>query len=152
MPPIPPPQIAAQGTGANLFVIITPGIVSALVNVLDVNSLLPPSPTQTCVAGVSFATLAVKHTGNYTIAGTLGPNGSPTFCPGDELVAQVYGFDYDDMPLGPPGTSRSAQRCRSRPTFSVSVPGVYPTPPSGGGSGELRMRSSASRVSAKKTF
>ncbi len=103
LPPIPPPQIAAQGTGANLFVIITPGIVSALVNVLDVNSLMPPSPTQTCVAGVSFATLAVKHTGNYTIAGTLGPNGSPTFCPGDELVAQVYGFDYDDMPLGPPG-------------------------------------------------
>ena len=153
LPPIPPPQITAQGTGANLFVIITPGIVSALVNVLDVNSLMPPSPSRTCVAGVSFATVAVKHTGNYEVAGTLGPNGSPTFCPGDELVAQVYGFDYDDMTLGPPANTSQRPALPKQADVSVSVPGVYPTPPGSGGSGgQSRTRASAWRVSAKKAF
>ncbi len=154
LPPIPPPTIAPNGTGADLFVIVTPGIVTALVNVLDVNSLFPPTPSQTCVAGLSYATLSVRHSGNYSISGTLGPNGSPTFCPGDELVAQVYGFDYDDAALGPPGNTSQRPALPKQADVSVSVPGVYPTPPSGGGSGSgaLRMRSSASRVSAKKTF
>jgi hypothetical protein len=148
LPPIPPPQITGNGAGASVFVELTPGIVTALVNVLDVNSLFPPTPTQTCVAAISYATLSVKTSGNYTISPTLGPNGSPTFCPGDELVAQVYGFDYDEMALGPPANTSQHPALPAQADVSVSVPGVYPTPPPTSG-GQARTRSSAASVSPR---
>ena len=68
-----------------------------LVDVLDVNSLYPPTAGQTCVAGVTYATVRATQSGQYAISGTLGPNGSPTFCPNDKLVAIAYGFDYDEL-------------------------------------------------------
>jgi hypothetical protein len=129
LPPLPPPQIVATGTGATVTVGVTPGVMTALVNVLDVNSLFPPQPGQQCFAGVSYATLRVTTSGAYAIAGNLGVNGTATFCPSDQLVAQVYGFDYDPFTLGPPANASQRPQLPAQADVTVSVPGVYPPPP-----------------------
>jgi hypothetical protein len=150
LPPLPAPQITASGTGASLIVEITPGVPYVLVNVLDVNSLYPPTAGQTCVAGVTYATVRATQSGQYAISGTLGPNGSPTFCPNDELVAIAYGFDYDDYSLGPPANTSQRPALPAQADMTISVPAVYPPPTSGGGAAKARNAASASSVSAKK--
>jgi hypothetical protein len=129
LPPLPPPQIVAAGTGATLTVGLTPGVMIALVNVLDVNSLFPPQPGQQCFAGVSYATIRMTKSGTYAIPGNLGVNGTATFCPNDQLVAQVYGFDYDPYALGPPANTAQRPTLPAQADVTVSVPGVYPPPP-----------------------
>jgi hypothetical protein len=127
--PLPPPQIVAVGTGATVSVGLTPGVTTAFVNVLDVNSLFPPQPGQQCFAGVSYATVRVLSSGTYAIAGNLGVNRTATFCPNDQLVAQVYGFDYDPYSLGPPANTSERPALPAQADVTVSVPGVFPTPP-----------------------
>ena len=148
LPPLPPPQIAGNGTGASVLVQITPGVPYVLVNVLDVNSLFPPSPGQTCVASVSYATIRANTSGNYTISGTLGPNGAPTFCPNDQLVAVAYGFDYDDYALGPPANASQKPALPSQADVTISVPGVFPPPSGGAPPRSLRSASSVSEKNA----
>ncbi|TAM58917.1 hypothetical protein EPN52_09790 [bacterium] len=122
LPPLAPPGLASSGNGGlTVTVTLPPGVVEELINVTDATT---PGLGATCAAGVTFATVRATSSGAYGIAGNLGPNGTPTFCPGDQLVAQSFGFDYLDQELGPPGNTLPAPSLPAQADVTVSPPAV----------------------------
>ncbi|TAM74195.1 hypothetical protein EPN44_11820 [bacterium] len=122
LPPLAPPGIVSTGSGGvTLTVTFPPGVVEALINIADATT---PTLGATCAPGVSFATVRAAASGTYTIAGNLGASGTPTFCPGDQLVAQSFGFDYLDQELGPPANTLQAPALPTQADVTVSLPAV----------------------------
>jgi hypothetical protein len=130
-----PPQIVGSGGGASVTVQLPPGVTEAIVNVLDANvpplsTLLPanpstPAPTP-CPSGAAFTTLVFKQGGPTTqnIPANLGAGGAATFCSGDTLFAQGFGFDYDDVGLGPPSDTSPTPTLPAQADVTVSFPNV----------------------------
>jgi hypothetical protein len=117
LPPIPPPNITAVGTGASVMVILTPGVVTAVANVLDVNALFPPTPSQQCFAGVAYATVRVPSSGTYAIPGNLGANGTPTFAPAINSSRRSTVSTTTTRRSGRRRTPHKSRRCQNRPTW-----------------------------------
>ena len=124
LPPIPPPQPASTGNGgASIAVVLTPGITEALVNVIDTTAA-QPNPQAACKAGLTFATVRVTSSGTVIIPANLGAGGTPTFCPGDQLFVQVFGFDYPDFELTAPSNTAQRPTMPAQADISISPPGV----------------------------
>ena len=98
---------------------IDPRITHVLANVIDPN--VPPAPGATCLAGAGMATVAFTQPGTQTIPPNLGQGGSPTFCSGDTLVVHGFGFDYDDMGLGPPANTSPSPAMPAQADISVTA-------------------------------
>jgi hypothetical protein len=124
LPFLNPPQIqSTHDGGATISLLLPPGVPHALVNVIDLN--VPPSTPPAgapCTTGLSFATVAFTQSGQQAIPPNIGRGGAPSFCSGDTLVAQAYGFDYDDFALGPPGNTLQTPSLPPRADLTVSFP------------------------------
>ncbi len=122
--------LASTGTGgATVTASLPPGVKEALVNVLDVNVVaaifpggsLPPGATP-CQTGLPFATVEFKRSSAQAIPANLGRGGAPTYCKGDILVAQAYGFDYDDAELGPPVNTSPDPALPAQADVTINIP------------------------------
>lgn len=120
---LPPFGIVVTSTGnggaAVTLPFLPPGITEVVVNVIDTN--VPPATGATCYTGAGVATVVFKATGTQTIPGTLGQGGAPTFCAGDLLAAYGYGFDYDDVGLGPPSNTKQAPVLPAQADVSITA-------------------------------
>jgi len=105
------------------------GVTQALVYVIDAN--VPPSPGATCITGLGFATVLFDHSGTQTISaklGNYGQGGAQTFCNGDLIEAQAFGFDYDDFDLGPPGNVEQRPALPAQADMTISNPTITVIP------------------------
>ncbi len=119
LPLFNPPQLTSTGNGgASVTVALPPGVTEAIVNVLDTNVLT------TCATAVANTTLVFRAGAapTQTIPSNLGTAGAPTFCSGDTLLAQAFGFDYDDVGLGPPANVSPAPTLPAQADVTVSFP------------------------------
>ncbi|HTX59660.1 MAG TPA: hypothetical protein VMH02_08250 [Verrucomicrobiae bacterium] len=105
------------------------GVTQALVNLIDAN--VPPAPGATCATGLGFATMLFRTSGIARLRNDLGNDGAGgarTFCPGDEVLLQAYGFDYDDFALGPPGNEQQSPPLPAHADVTVSLPTLIVMP------------------------
>jgi hypothetical protein len=120
---LPPFGIVVTSTGNGGATVtlpfLPPGITEVVANVIDTN--VPPATGATCYAGAGVATVVFKATGTQTIPSNLGQGGSPTFCSGDFLAAYGYGFDYDDVGLGPPSNTKQAPALPAQADVSITA-------------------------------
>jgi hypothetical protein len=121
LPILPPPSIVSSGTGgATVTNNLPPGtpISEVLVNVTD----NPANPRQ-CFPAI-YTTVRFTTAGSAVIPNDLGPGGGPTYCAGDMLIAQAYGFDYLDLELGPPANTTQSPALPARADVTVSAPQI----------------------------
>lgn len=121
--PLPQMQIASTNDGgaAVTVAVIPPGVTEIVANVLDAN--VPPSQSgPPCPGGVGAATLVFKSAGTQTIPHNLGTGGSATFCHGDRLAVYGYGFDYDDLSLGPPANVSPSPALPAQADMTIAPP------------------------------
>jgi hypothetical protein len=105
------------------------GVKQVLVYVID--SKVPPSPGGTCITGLGFASVLFNGSGTKTIPadlGNYGQGGAQTFCNGDLLEAQAFGFDYDDFDLGPPGNVQQTPALPAQADMTISNPVITVIP------------------------
>ncbi len=128
------PVIGVTGTGnldgsADISVRLPRHVKQAIVNIID--GSVPPAPGATCVTGLGFASVLFTSSGTRHIPGNLGnygAGGAPTFCRGDLLLAQAYGFDYDDFDLGPPGNTQQRPPLPAQADVTISLPSLVVMP------------------------
>jgi hypothetical protein len=105
------------------------GVKQALVYVIDAN--VPPSPGATCITGLGFATVLFNHSGTQKISanlGNYGQGGAQTFCNGDLIEGQAFGFDYDDFDLGPPMNVEQRPALPAQADMTISNPSITAIP------------------------
>jgi hypothetical protein len=105
------------------------GVKQAFVFVIDSN--VPPVPAATCITGLGFATLLFNKSGTQTIPknlGNYGQGGAQTFCNGDLLETQAFGFDYDDFDLGPPANVQQRPALPAQANMTISNPSITAIP------------------------
>jgi hypothetical protein len=129
LPRLQPLTMRSDGKGGLIVALALPlGVRQALVNVID--SQAPPayrSGAAPCPTGLGFATLLFTASGTQRIPddlGNYGQGGAPTFCKGDLLEAQAFGFDYDDFGLGPPVNAQQRPRLPPQADMTIGYPAV----------------------------
>ncbi len=124
------PSLTAHRDGSLSVAMTLPrGVTEAIVNVIDAN--VPPVPNGTCTTGLGFASLVFKHSGTQRVPADLGNYGAgdaQTFCAGDLLDAQAFGFDYDDAALGPPGNTAQRPVLPAQADVTISYPAIAAVP------------------------
>ncbi|HTA38758.1 MAG TPA: hypothetical protein VK760_06760 [Candidatus Acidoferrales bacterium] len=104
------------------------GVKQVFVYVIDAE--VPPAGNA-CSTGLGFSTLVFNHSGTQTIPanlGNYGQGGAQTFCNGDLIEAQSFGFDYDDFDLGPPGNVEQRPALPAQADMTISNPSITAIP------------------------
>ncbi|MBV9270004.1 MAG: hypothetical protein JO165_02855, partial [Candidatus Eremiobacteraeota bacterium] len=124
--PLPQPTITSTGDGGATIglPVLPPGITQVIANVIDAN--VPPAqpapPALPCPTGIANTTVVFTSAGTQRIPSNLGIGGSPTFCTGDTLAVYAYGFDYDEIALGPPGNMSPSPSLPAQADVTVAPP------------------------------
>lgn len=128
LPFLTKPHVRSDGKGGLVITqSVPPGVKQLMLNVID--AYVPPAKmgAGSCPTGLGFATLIFTQSGTKRIPdniGNYGQGGAPTFCKGDEIEVQAFGFDYDDFDLGPPRNTQQRPALPAQADMTISYPTV----------------------------